>query len=713
MREIQTLNFRAAELIINHVIGHVGRIITVVKRGGDLIHTALLIRRKRLNWPSSLPVKSVTIAINDLFEFEGQPVPALRPDDSVVQLMARRQFEFLRLPVQIEIGDRTVTVSFSEESADAQAEAQKLADRAGKRAAEGNYEKAIALWKRVLEIYPSMHRARRDLAMAAMETGDIEGAKNHLIEVLRLNPTDSWGWVVLGNLYAKNPEELPTAEKFLRRALELSPGDAWALNGVAAITAQRGKMDEAIQLFEQAVAANPALPNPYYGLGVTYQRAGRLEESIAALERLFQNAKMQDSRSQFVFEPGRQLYGDVQGALVEKEHSDAFKAVENFRAEQEGLSGYPVQLTEGEFKDKTSATIQMAWKHGRDHHLIKFRTGLREELCTHQMAHELTHLNLEAEARKAGKNKFFVTTGKSEQSALQRMEADLQKLQRKGYPADAAKGLVVALIRGLAGFLYNCPLDLLIETRLRERMPAIAATQFIALKMGAQEAWESQTIPEILEVTPRLILRAGMALNGANALFLDHLYRGACNYTANYQRGESFSLSQKLFQHWQKRLPHLGPGDEYLLVDEFAEMLGLRGWYEWKTDPGTHQITGTQTKEGTSNAALLEQKNPAAVWHFLDVLKRYDTLPVETIRDIAYEVAMVGRNGLDYASPDSKYTLKSLPNETFTGLQLMCLMFAGFKRISPEHDLRMDLEEPFLTALEMFQQKDDAGAGDN
>jgi hypothetical protein len=48
--------------------------------------------------------------------------------------------------------------------------------------------------------------------------------------------------------------------------------------------------------------------------------------------------------------------------------------------------------------------------------------------------------------------------------------------------------------------------------------------------------------------------------------------------------------------------------------------------------------------------------------------------------------------------------LKSLPDEKFTGLHLMCLMYAGFKRIAPEHDLQMDLDEPFLAALEMFQK---------
>lgn len=75
---------------------------------------------------------------------------------------------------------------------------------------------------------------------------------------------------------------------------------------------------------------------------------------------------------------------------------------------------------------------------------------------------------------------------------------------------------------------------------------------------------------------------------------------------------------------------------------------------------------------------------------------------------IACKEALVGREGLDFVSPDQKCTLKSLPVEKFSSFQLICLMLAGFKRIAPVHDLRMDLHEPFLTALEMFQ-KDETG----
>ena len=223
---------------------------------------------------------------------------------------------------------------------------------------------------------------------------------------------------------------------------------------------------------------------------------------------------------------------------------------------------------------------------------------------------------------------------------------------------------------------------MLIETRLRERMPALSAGQFVALRMGALEALGTTTDRKIQEVTPKIIFRAGMALNGAYALFLDHLFHGATNYASAYHRADSFAVSQRLFGHWEARRPQPEPGDEYALVDEFAEILSLKGWYEWKADPGTHDLTVSPQKEGTTNPELLRQKLTPAVHFCLDALKRYETLPVEKIKEIAFEIGMMGRNGLDYASPGQKYTLSSVPGEKFSGLHLMCLMYAGFKRIA-------------------------------
>jgi hypothetical protein len=363
-----------------------------------------------------------------------------------------------------------------------------------------------------------------------------------------------------------------------------------------------------------------------------------------------------------------------------------------------------VRVVEGEFKDKTGASIQMAWKYGRDHHLIRCRKSYPPHLLTHLTAHELTHLRLESQARKIGKNRFFTTNEVTEQAAMERIQGDIRRIQRLGYPGNSVQGLMRSLFVGLMNFLYNCPLDMLIETDLRARVPVLRAAQFESVLLMATESSDTFSHRDVRQVTPPLIFRASLAMNGAYALFLDHLFHGATDMAGRYQKMEAFDLSQRLFQHWRARQPQLGPGDEYSLVDEFADMLGVRGWFVWQPDPGSHEITHELPQEGTTNTELLKFKHPAAVWHLLDALKRYDKLSAEKVREIAFEVATVGRSGLDYASPEPIYTLKSLPGEKFTGLHLMCLMYAGFKRIAPEHELGIDLHEPFLKALGMFQR---------
>jgi hypothetical protein len=167
------------------------------------------------------------------------------------------------------------------------------------------------------------------------------------------------------------------------------------------------------------------------------------------------------------------------------------------------------------------------------------------------------------------------------------------------------------------------------------------------------------------------------------------------------QYPEESSVAQRLWRHWQERAQNLGPGDEYCLVDEFADMTGLRDWYEWRPDPGHHDATAEPLKQGTTNPALLKVKQPAAVFYFLDAFKRFDAMTPEQVRDVVFEIALLGRNGLDYAAPDEKYELRALPDRKFSGLHLMCLMFAGFKRVAPEHDVGMDLNDSFLAALQL------------
>ena len=178
---------------------------------------------------------------------------------------------------------------------------------------------------------------------------------------------------VLANLYIREKSDKDTGEKFLRKALEIAPNDAWALNSLAAVCDERGKTDEAIKLFEQAIAANPEFANAYYGEAIAFDSAQKPDAAVETLSRMFAKAKMQDARSKPVYDGARQLFAKLQVDLAERNQSEAFKLVQNYKAEMESLSGFPIRIQEENFESKIGANIQMAWKHNRDFHLVKIR----------------------------------------------------------------------------------------------------------------------------------------------------------------------------------------------------------------------------------------------------------------------------------------------------------------------------------------------------
>src|SRR6266542_3692302 len=601
-------------------------------------------------------MREIRLKVEDLFEIDPQTDHCPK-DLASITAYVLKHYAFLPMPIAVILEGDEVVISYPEEADTKRNEAARLAGRAVKWAGEGDYEKAIGIYKRVLELQPSFHAARRDLAMAYMELGDVENATNHLIEVLRLDPKDAWSWVVLGNLYIREKGDPETGEKFIRRALDIKPDDAWALNSLAVGFQKRGEIQKAVEYFDKAIAVNPEFANPYYGKSLALAEHGQPEAANETLTRLFTTAKMQDSRSQPVFQGARQLYVNVQRELAVRQHSDAFKCVQDYKAAMEKLSGFPIRFEETDFEDMLGATIQMAWKHGRDYHVIKTRRGYDPELLAHLEAHELTHLKLESEARQKGKNLFFATSAQSREAGIRSIAGDIRKLEKQGYSEESITKMTLSIVAGLTGFLFNCPLDMTIERYIRNTFPSLQPAQFLSLRGMALEAAQTNTNPQIRQVTSRKIMQASLALNGAYSLFLDNLFAGASNFSDVYRRFDTFSLSQKLFNRWVEQVDKLEPGDEYKLVDEFAEMTGLRAWYEWKTDPGRHEIIEAPPKEGTTNPALLREKHPAAVIYFLDAFKRFDGMTPEEIRNVAFEIALLGRNGLDYSDPAEKYTL--------------------------------------------------------
>src|SRR6266478_8641102 len=135
----------------------------------------------------SSAMKEIRLKLSDVFEVD--PAAAeIQADIANITAYVLKHYSFLPLPIAVTVDGDEVVITYPEEPEPKKEEAARLTERAVKRASAGEYEKAVGIYKRVLELQPSFHAARRDLAMAYMELGDVDNATNHLIEVLRLDP---------------------------------------------------------------------------------------------------------------------------------------------------------------------------------------------------------------------------------------------------------------------------------------------------------------------------------------------------------------------------------------------------------------------------------------------------------------------------------------------------------------------------------------------
>jgi hypothetical protein len=318
-------------------------------------------------------------------------------------------------------------------------------------------------------------------------------------------------------------------------------------------------------------------------------------------------------------------------------------------------------------------------------------------MTPHLVAHEMEHIILEHEARQLDRNRFFTTTAKTREYAIGSVADHIAKLQRQGYPEESISNTILKLTYGLSNQIFNCPLDMVVEQNIYNKYPDLRHSQFASLHQMHLEALQTLTNQEIKKLTPPIIFRASVTLNCAYAFFIDYLYRGLTDSAAAYRTFDNFSHGKKLFDIWKKRMENFTPGDEYEIVDEYANILKLRSWYNWQTD-SVHLHRELESDKAASSGTLTTDK-PEAYTFCLDALHRFDGKSSDEIFNVISEISILGMNGIDYTTPGKSYTLKAYPDESFSGLHMLCLMYVGFKLYDPAVNCGLDFAEAYEMAL--------------
>ena len=174
---------------------------------------------------------------------------------------------------------------------------------------------------------------------------------------------------------------------------------------------------------------------------------------------------------------------------------------------------------------------------------------------------------------------------------------------------------------------------------------------------------------------------------------------------------------------YQEALPHLkhateinpeddrawfGLGQAYELTDNLDEADAA---YLKVLEIDEYGQAAEQAREARSKIAQKSfrsvtpgMERPDAVMYCLGALEKFETMSPDKVRQVGFEVAMIGMNGIDVNDPTPKYTIKSLPG-SYSGLHLLCLEYVSFKQFAPDQNIGFDLAAEYRSALAMYEMR--------
>jgi len=153
-------------------------------------------------------------------------------------------------------------------------------NRANNLCQHGKFNEAIPILRSLINKNPANSEYYRTLGQAYSMIGNDEEGINHLIDALKWNPKNNYALIMIGNIFARNKNDIETAKKYYQQVIENDPNDAIAINNLGTNLLQAGKIDEGMEYLLKAHAINPDYPNSLYGIGFVNQIKGNNQEAF-------------------------------------------------------------------------------------------------------------------------------------------------------------------------------------------------------------------------------------------------------------------------------------------------------------------------------------------------------------------------------------------------------------------------------------------------
>lgn len=132
-----------------------------------------------------------------------------------------------------------------------------------------DFDGALAIWRKAMEMFPQDPDFLYNTALVYLEMKNLNRGLDRCLETLRICPVYIRAYFVLGSIYSKM-RQFKQSIHFLREGLLLQNNNILALVNLGAVLSIEKNYPEAIRVFERVISISPKETRAYLGLGKVY-----------------------------------------------------------------------------------------------------------------------------------------------------------------------------------------------------------------------------------------------------------------------------------------------------------------------------------------------------------------------------------------------------------------------------------------------------------
>ena len=568
---------------------------------------------------------------------------------------------------------------------------------------KGKFDQAKIILEKLIQKNPSNSEFHRVLGQILSEQGDQDEAINALIDALRWNSSNGWGLLMMGNIFAKHKKDIKTALIYYDQAILANKADHITLANIAYLLFQENKLEEAKKYAWETIKLNDKYPNVHFILSLIAQSENDLHSAfhsaIQAIKFSIQKDALYQNAVKQAFDIANKIAGDFDGKKI------FFK----YRSQLEADGGTEIDIYADD-EIKTAAKVEIAERYNRSKHIVKYKSTY--PAVEHLVMHELVHLDFVNQARKENLNQVFLSTQQNKNNFIETILPAIDNLKKRITEQSTIDFFIESIFSGLNLQTYNTPIDVFIEDFLYKEYAELRPYQFLSLFGMLQDAIKAVTDERILDIAPLSVISKTRTFSLVNAMQFKELF-GIYTIQEFKPTSAELKLAETFYNEFIEYREDRKPGEEYELVKHWAQDLGLDTFFELESEAKfetKNNIDDFLNKLQQDPFGLEEPEDPfqkremekfqkhqeeigtnmAIVMFMVEALKHFKDKEAADIKQAAFELAMLGTQGIDPNKKD--YIISSIDNKRFSGNQVLAFYYVSWALAMPEQVQHLGLE---------------------